>query len=727
MITSFDKNGAVRYYKKCFAERLDELDYEGALDYLIKYSNECENPHFHLACGMLYMLMTQDSDDVELCYLAYREFMYQIVRDPSCEAAYKNLVATEFLRRDMPDVAYYRRWLESCGIDYNNIMRKIADAGFMIRFGEDPIDYDGFFEPGEFGEIDPNFDAVRPSKKPLEEVDYDRLQALSDSELESFELRPSPAERDKLLVDRLNGEKMSEKSKVIKFGAAPSGSSAKNKKGKITPIDLGDEDIDESIAGMYGDYRYEEETYDDDEEDAELVERIFRSLEEYEKNYDDYSDERYLKDEPADQDKNEALTDIESTIKSYLAEKQVNSGSVLRLAESFYDAREFDAALKLLGGISSKDERYYYALCMRGLIFMECDRLSDAETAFAEASNIKPGGALVGTLKCSLYERQKRTDKIPQELKNIDNLDFYNGDHVYKAFRFALEYCSDDDALKLIEGYIDEYNILDIRLVYAQLLYNRGERSAARAELYRLSRIFYDDINIYYFNELAKTDADKLPVAEEAPQDALAVIVEGFMSCVEQGLSSEDADDDFLCLSLEFFLSLEFDNDRAVLKRMFDTVKSLADRPEFECRMRDALVSPYVEPIVKGVILSQLQARSNGCDFLLETGYKPISPKLIGAPPDDRPTGYYRAYAFVAALLGGDVERFIEFADGVTEKTGSGVSQDALAYYLVKRFFSERKIKIDSRLAYALGFKSRVEATAAYREVSKIAEGNKGE
>ena len=66
MITAFDKNGAVALYKREFAERLKEDDYEGALDRLLKYSEATENPDFHMACGMLYLVMSQSSDDREI-------------------------------------------------------------------------------------------------------------------------------------------------------------------------------------------------------------------------------------------------------------------------------------------------------------------------------------------------------------------------------------------------------------------------------------------------------------------------------------------------------------------------------------------------------------------------------------------------------------------------------------------------------------------------------------
>ena len=89
-------------------------------------------------------------------------------------------------------------------------------------------------------------------------------------------------------------------------------------------------------------------------------------------------------------------------------------------------------------------------------------------------------------------------------MRRIDIKDFADGAHVFKTFLYALKYCDSDDALALTKKLIDEYNIMDMRRMYAQMLYNKGDREYAKSELYKLARIFYDDINARYFYLVAR-------------------------------------------------------------------------------------------------------------------------------------------------------------------------------------------------------------------------------
>ena len=136
MITAFDKNGAVALYKREFAERLKEDDYEGALDRLLKYSEATENPDFHMACGMLYLVMSQSSDDREFLTLAYREFMEHIRRFPDCTAAYRNLLATVYLRRDPNAMLSCDEFVQSSGQNLKEIVNELADVGIGVIMGD---------------------------------------------------------------------------------------------------------------------------------------------------------------------------------------------------------------------------------------------------------------------------------------------------------------------------------------------------------------------------------------------------------------------------------------------------------------------------------------------------------------------------------------------------------------------------------------------------------------
>ncbi|MCX4314649.1 MAG: hypothetical protein OSJ83_12465, partial [Clostridia bacterium] len=88
MITEFDKNGALALYRREFTDALDACEYERALDNLLKYAEICDYGDFHLACGMLYLLMAQDSDDNELLTMSFRELMMYLRKHPDREIAY---------------------------------------------------------------------------------------------------------------------------------------------------------------------------------------------------------------------------------------------------------------------------------------------------------------------------------------------------------------------------------------------------------------------------------------------------------------------------------------------------------------------------------------------------------------------------------------------------------------------------------------------------------------
>lgn len=681
MITGFDKKGVGEHFKKEFAKRLSDDDYEGAIDYLIKYSEETENPEFHLGLGMLYLLMTQDSDDSELIYMAYREFMLQIRRDPKCALAYRNLLAAEFLRRDNPDLDKYAAWFDSCGIDVSVIMNELGAAGFFNPFPTEPIDFATFFKPGEFGQIDPDYNPaqVRARTKSVQSYSYDELNGMDKRDLDELISAHEAISEKNSVADVLNGETIAKPSKIIKFrggGKSDGGLSAEHKV-------LHFSEQNEDDGGGFDAFLDEEF---DDEPSHEFIERLLTTLKESAEDgglFDDFEDPN------GDADDRKVSIDI------------VDPNRMMRLAESKYDARDYEAALDILEGISRGSDNFYFVLVMRALIYLDNENTVKAEEALKEALKLRPDGALVGTLLCRYYELVGQTDKIPATLKGIDITDFSDGDHVFRTvFRYVLKYCAESDALQLLDELIDEYNILDVRLVYAQMMYNLGDKDYALKELYTLSRIYYDDINVRYFYLMARLGADRLPVDNEAPQEILTTVVDAFMDAVERGRYDE-IDRELFDYGMEFFLSLEFRNEPKLLKKMFETVRKLARKDEFDGKMRDALVSPYAEPIVKAVILSELLAKDPKRGFIAEVMYEPISSDGVMSPVDKFARGYCTAYAFTAMLCPSATDKL---AAAATKLKSTDADQNEAAYYLFTKAAKGEKVYDTERVALAMGF-----------------------
>lgn len=675
MVINFDKDNIALHYKRLFGECIADNDYESALDYLLKYNEATEFSDFHLACGMIYLQMTRDSDDAELVYLAYREFMLHIIRHPDCERAYRNLVITDYMRSSLtPD---YGPWFNKRGIDLGNILREIIET--TIESEGDPFNFDVIFKKGEYGEIDPHYSALDGATVRYEHANDNLGGSAKDETGSTLNDIEKPKLESKII--KFNSEFLKSDDKpithtsTVKFETPDS---------ELTDIlkELVDEEFDSDLP-FIGDDDFDVDT------EAETQDNL-------EGDFDGEAD-------------NELDGVLSATKKLGAAERLCTAG-------------KYAAALDTLADIPESDKNYYYVLTMRALIYLDSDDLEKAETALAAAKALRPDHSLVGTMLCRLYELQGKTELIPAVLDNIDITSYMSGDHVYKAFDYILKYYDEDKALDVMEDYIDEYNLMNMRLIYAQMLYNRGEKDYAIEELYTLSRIFYDDINVTFFYMTAKLGADTLPVGEEAPQGLLSYMVEEFMEIVDSGrLTESDIDGDVISTLTEFFISLEFRNEKKMLVKMFDTIKRLAANPCFEQKARDALVSPYVEPIVKSVILSELFKRDNGAEFLAEVMYRPIPSDCIKKLGSGYSTPYYVAYAFVAMMCTDAVEMFIDNAEECNVALGNRApDDDALACYLIKTTLGACGVEPEERYVFALGYKSKAAAGRACAEISRI-------
>lgn len=674
MITNFRNDKITEYMKAKFIEAFRDEDYEKAIDYLLKYSEFTDYPQFHLAMGVLYNMMTQDSDDVDLCYLAYREFLMHIRRFPKCEAAYRGLLAAEYLRHDYPDVEEYRRWFSKRGMNVTEIFKALSKAGLVFQMPDDPIDLYELLLPGELGALDP----LQPNAQ-----DKD---AQPQSERKSKIIRFDGGVKNTVNAERV--EKPSSKNnKIVSFD------------------DIDDKDDETFSIAFDGEEELDDET---------------RTM------LDDFI-QFVTRNEPADGESYEESKSVDDTILDLIeSEADDTRYDIIRLASEKYDKRDYEGALNILSRVSAKDPQYYFALTLRGVVLLERaegDDMAQALNVLHEALELKPGGALASTLLCQAYENSGKYNLIPGVLKEIDNADFVNSAHVFKAFELAHEYCTPSDAMRLTEQYIDEYNLMDMRLIYALMSYNNGDREQATKELYALSRVNYDDLHFNFFYLLAKTGtADKLPVDLEAPQEVLAAIVERIMSAIEDSDVPNDilVDSDLFTSGLEFFFTLEFKNSKKTLIRMFDTLAKIAANPVFDERARDALVSPYAEPIVKGVILAELFSRDNNTSFLLHVNNKHYSDdtvETIGAGYSD---GVYRAYGMLLALCPSAAQNVTYISDKLAAvKDALELRERDIQYYIVKRTLKDRGISLDYRLAYATGFRAKSEADRIYSAIDK--------
>ncbi len=656
-------------YKREFIEAVARDDYERAIDKLLKYTEVTGYPDFHLACGMLYLQMTQESDDRELLALAFREFMMHLSIRPDCKAAYRNLLAVMFLRRDPITVVEMGEFIKHRGLDLAEMISELSEVGIDM-FTDDGsfIDFSELFSLEDYGEIG----CKKPSENDAVRDDKNSENAADDHFVHKVGSR----------VIAFRGGKKSDNVKP----------NVKNTKDKISKL-AEDPRILDGISDS-----------DDQMNAGDMLELMMQMV----------------KDEvEIDADGNNVFSNVAGDID---AAGEMRDRMFLRDAERACDTRDFDKALALLEKVGKDNERVYYcAECIRANIMSELKEYGKAQDALDRAYSIVPDGSLVGILQCRLYELTEKFALIPQTIKNIDVADYVDVDHAFGALMLAVKYCEQSDALELAEDYAIEFNSTDIRLTYAQLLYNAGERDEAIKELRKISRIMYDDFNVQYYYLSARSGVEYLPIEQEAPQNILGIMIDNLISIVNSDIYFKDSDlfvNEPFRFSLEVFLTLEFDNTRNVVKIMFDTLRILAADPRADEIMRNALVSPYVEPLVKAVILSERLKRGER-EFLTEMSFCPIHsdflPKL-GAASD----GVCEAYALVTVLCRSALKLVINNAKKLSALDPDKFGERDKANYLWRTVKSAIRFinkSVDGRIDYALGYQTKAAANAAYKKM----------
>lgn len=681
MISKFNKDGAAALYGRQFAECIEDYDYDGAADKLLKYNEAADFDRFHLVFGMLYMMMTQDSDEEELLVLAYREFMMHLCVYPDCREAYRNLIGVMCLRHDSVGIAETLKFVEENGFEPKEMLDELTAVGLVFYYDpNDPIDYDTLFPPEEYGSIMAS--AMRPknNRPPFEEAPKP-APALKGSKVIGFRGAKSPESADRSAAETGTGES------------------------KVLPIMAEDEKDPPDISEIF-DITDGEEEEQDDESDArgEELARLLMDLVLSEN--DDEIDADYLI---------ENIDDVFGRGED-VSKDELKSKFAIRASERLCAAGKFDEALEKLDSIPKNGSRMQYcAECARAHIHLVRKDLDSAEQSLGEAKRIYENGALVGTMLCILYEARGETARIPAVLKGIDVFDFTDGDHVYSALQYAIDYCSPDDALALAESYVDEFNTFDLRLLYAQLLYNSGDRDGAKRELYDLTRVLYDDFVVVYFYTIACDGVPRMPLETDAPGEFLDAIVGHFISMVnspEYGRTSEDEDDGIFDYCLEMFLTLEYRNKKSVLKTMFDTLKKLANDKRIEGQMRNALVSPYTEPIVKAVILSELLANGSK-NFMLCSALHPVSQAGVPKLAKGCPREFYLAYSLALVFCRSEIHTVIDLARKISKidvGANGGARKACYIWTEVQKAAKCTDKEADGRIYSLFGYSSKTAA-----------------
>ncbi|MDE6029738.1 MAG: tetratricopeptide repeat protein [Clostridiales bacterium] len=666
MIKKFNEKGAIALYKREFAECLEKCDYEGAIDILLKFSQARQNPYFHSAMGVLYFLLTQDSEDRELLPLAYREFLMHLITHPDDRYAYRNLLAVAILRHDPSSIAEISEFISARGYDVKSIAGELSEYGLDI-FNDDSayIDLDGLFLPADYGEI-------------------------ADDMVVGIDERDDVSEPP---MRRSDEKTPTSKPKVIKFRGGNAGETADRPSpqgGKIIKL-KSDEPIEELISPS--------EMFD-------MMMELVRGASQG----DDSDGDDFLP----------STDDRPSDLSAKLA---------LRNAQSYCIRGDYEKALSALDEIDRSTGRLYYCgECVRANIMVDMNMYDEAQKALDRAFEVIPNGALAGTLQCSLYEIAGEFGKIPDALKRIDVADYVDSDHVYKALRFAVKYCTEADALKLIEDYVEEFNSFDLRSVYAQMLYNAGEKDAAIKELRTLSRIQYDDFNAQYYYLMAKAGVDQMPLEDETPQKVLGILVDNMITLVHSDMftaGTEIIDSEAFTYGLEVFLTLEFRHTRGIVKIMFETLNRLASDERLQTQMRNALVSPYVEDLVKAVILGKLLGAANGkTEFLLEQSFCPITSEVLPKAGEDCGKGFYTAYALTLMSCRKALPFLIEYYAKIRPLVQANEFADRdVAYFLWRAVKAQYKLDnkdFDERMHFALGYETKAQASAAYKAMTAV-------
>ncbi len=754
MITKFDKSAKAQYFKNEFAECVEDCDYEGALDNLIKYAEAKDYPDFHLACGMLYLQMTQDSDDIELYAMAFREFLMHIRRFPDCERAYRNILAVLFLRGSYSQAIAACRWIRRRGIDLEKIVNELAESGILFISPSAPADIDGLFDFGEYGEIDPC--PMDDDDTSFADTDYRYTRALTDKEYERernerfAEMGETEMATALGFEDYLNGKTDKNPTKIMKFSASDTAFENKNVRSGLIKFKP-EKPHNAALANFRFVLERIEEKLEDGEFDENDVIELDKSavgdtvLEELHKRLlqefvfkteDDYNDKYYGGDDDGapcifEDFSHDFMNDEIDVGDIHKMTGEERPSKAIDVALCYYENNNTEKLYEVLNGIRYSDPDIYKAIVLRAVIALDDRDYSSAERLLKDALSLDGSNPLALLLLTEVYESTDQTSKIPALLKRMNTSDFASVRHVYRVARLASAYCKRTDAMGIISELIDEYNILSLRVVYAQMLYNSGKKQEATELMYPMTRIYYNDVNADFIYGFMRDGGSKLKLTEtpEAPTEVLSAIYDDLISAaIGGGLSRTTECSELFASIVKSFTELSFEQPNKLLSDMFETVRILTANPSTSEIMRDALVDPFAEQIVKFVILSTILEYDRDASFVLEVNYSPLSDDA--APKLDRTIGkgYVTAYAFMLVYCRKALAEFVVTAAELAaiEPVKEWDDRDA-ACYLIKSAAKKYKVKPDDRLWRIIGYPDKSSANKRYKYLGSVLDGYKGD
>lgn len=689
MIVNFDTNNLADVYKEKFGKCLDENDFEGALGVLIKYDNEFGYPDFHLACGMLYLEMALKSVDDHYRDMAFREFMFHIRRFPKCYVAYRDLVLSVLLDQDGINfnILMFYRWIASCGNDLSRIERDVSVTNIIEpNCKKSDMHFSDLFY-GEYGDIDP-----RP-----------RLRQKDTANLMNFDIDKTVFESN---VELSKGENCS----VLQ---------------DETEDDINFDEMDPDVISeiLTKDY------IDLDEKELDLISKFFsNAVQENERCAANKKIMPFSNTDNAD----DVNDEVNANLKSLLEDK---SDRYMTFAVKAIEDNNEDLAMEFMAKVKPESRHYYHSLNMRAIYYIQRNRFAEAKFLVDTACAVKPHGAVCGTLRCVLYEEMGQTSLIPKALAKIDVKDFDTEQFLFQAFKFAMTYCNDAELQEWLAGCVEEYDVLQMRFMYAVLRYNNGDYDFAVEEFRKLSQIRYFDFYINYFYEIVSvrdSNGFKLDIEliKRCIKSEISTLVDYI---IKNGIDDETINTHMFKCALVYFLAGDFDNSKRELIKMFSAVRQLCHDTRFADALRDFLVSPYGQPLVKIIVLTELMVLNPNEQFLYLVGSIPKTCSFADIPTsnDGVISNSSKAFVYLFTLTCGvkpsvAQEKLAKQVD-LLEIMFSDVkveNERDMTYFLLRRLFSANKIyTYENRLPQVLGYKTREEAENAHKNIeSRIKE-----
>lgn len=669
MIVNFDTNNLADVYKEKFGKCLDENDFEGALGVLIKYDNEFGYPDFHLACGMLYLEIALKSVDDHYRDMAFREFMFHIRRFPKCYVAYRDLVLSVLLGQDSINfnILMFYRWIASCGNDLSRIERDVSVTNIIEpNCKKSDMHFSDLFF-GEYGDIDPRPHLRQKDTANLMNFDIDKTVFESNIEL-------SKGENCSVLQDE-------------------------------TEDDINLDEMDPDII-------------------REFLDEFSKSAQELDRRAESEKIMPFSNPDNADDVNDEANANLKSLLED-------ESDRYISLAVKAIEDNNEDLAIEYMAKVKPESRHYYHSLNMRAIYYIQRNRFAEAKFLVDTACAVKPHGAVCGTLRCVLYEEMGQTSLIPKALAKIDVKDFDTEQFLFQAFKFAMTYCNDAELQEWLARCVEEYDVLQMRFMYAVLRYNDGDYDFAVEEFRKLSQIRYFDFYINYFYEIVSVrdpNGFKLDIEliKRCIKSEISTLVDYI---IKNGINDETINTHMFKCALVYFLAGDFDNSKRELIKMFSAVRQLCHDTRFADVLRDFLVSPYGQPLVKIVVLAELMALNPNEQFLYLVGSVPLMCSFADIPTssDGVISNSSKAFVYLFTLICGvkpslAQEKLAKQVD-LLEIIFSDVkveNERDMTYFLLRRLFSANKIyTYENRLPQALGYKTREEAENAHKNIDR--------